>query len=126
MKRNWIKKIIGGLSFTTALFVFQACYGTPQDFGFDSYVEGTVKSRTTDLPINGIRVLIYAENAINNHYLYTDEKGYFSLYSERGSDVKLRFDDADADENGLFATKDTILYDVTDKVYLNIYLDTRR
>ena len=53
-------------------------------------------------------------------------KQYFSLYSERGSDVKLRFDDADADENGLFATKDTILYDVTDKVYLNIYLDTRR
>lgn len=126
MKKNWVKKIIGGLSFTTALFIFQACYGTPQDFGFDSYVEGIVKSKVTGLPVKGIRILLYAANAINNRYEYTDDKGYFSLFTEKGTDVKLRFDDADADENGLFATKDTTLYNVSYKVSLNIYLETRR
>jgi len=33
MKRNWIRNVIGGLGFGSVLFVFQACYGTPQDFG---------------------------------------------------------------------------------------------
>lgn len=31
MKKGWIRKLICGLSFGSALFIFQACYGTPQD-----------------------------------------------------------------------------------------------
>ncbi len=27
---KWIRRILKGLSLTAALFVFQACYGTPQ------------------------------------------------------------------------------------------------
>ena len=27
--RKWIRRILKGVSLTTALFVFQACYGTP-------------------------------------------------------------------------------------------------
>ena len=27
--RKWIRRILKGASLTTALFVFQACYGTP-------------------------------------------------------------------------------------------------
>ena len=55
MKRNWVRRIIGGISFTSALFVFQACYGTPQDFGFDLFIEGQVKSASTGLPVKGIK-----------------------------------------------------------------------
>jgi hypothetical protein len=29
MMRKWIHRILKGASLTTALFVFQACYGTP-------------------------------------------------------------------------------------------------
>ena len=47
MKSNWIRKIIGGMSLTTAMFIFQACYGTPQDMGLDMLVEGQVKSLTS-------------------------------------------------------------------------------
>jgi len=49
MKGKLLKKIVGGLSFTTAPFVFQACYGTPQDSGPDAYKEGIVKSKSDDL-----------------------------------------------------------------------------
>ena len=51
MKTNWIKKLIGGLSLTSTMFIFQACYGTPQDFGMDVLIEGQVKSKTSGLPI---------------------------------------------------------------------------
>lgn len=30
MKYRWLRNILKGVSVTTALFVFQACYGTPQ------------------------------------------------------------------------------------------------
>jgi hypothetical protein len=55
MKRDWKRKIIGGLCLTSIAFVFQACYGTPQDFGEDLLIEGQVKSKTTGLPIKGIK-----------------------------------------------------------------------
>ena len=58
MKKNWIRGLIGGLSFTSALFVFQACYGTPQDYGSDLLLEGQVKSKKTGLPIEGIKVAV--------------------------------------------------------------------
>jgi hypothetical protein len=41
MKRNLLRRVLGSLSLTTAAFIFQACYGTPQDFGLDVYISGT-------------------------------------------------------------------------------------
>ena len=58
MHKKWVRRIVGGLSFTSALFVFQACYGTPQDFGLDILLEGQVKSKSTGLPIQGIKVSV--------------------------------------------------------------------
>ena len=46
-RKSWIRQLITGVSFTSALFVFQACYGTPQDFGVDILVEGKVKSKSS-------------------------------------------------------------------------------
>ena len=53
MKRDWKRKIIGGLCLTSVAFVFQACYGTPQDFGNDLLIEGQVTSKISGLPIKG-------------------------------------------------------------------------
>lgn len=121
MKRNFIRKFLGGLSFTTALLVFQACYGTPQDLGADVYVHGLVKSKKTGQPINGIKVSV----ADNPQYLYTGEDGSFSFYTEFTDSCKIKFQDTDSNQNGAFFDKDTTLTKLTEQVYLNILLEEK-
>ncbi|MDX9946665.1 MAG: hypothetical protein RBS38_04805 [Bacteroidales bacterium] len=121
MKSNWIRKIIGGMSLTTAMFIFQACYGTPQDMGLDMLVEGQVKSLTSGLPVKGIKVSVvdYMQ------YDITDETGKFSFYAEMIEGIRIQFQDIDANENGLFADKDTVLTAISEKVYLDIMLENK-
>lgn len=121
MKRNWIRKIIGGLSFTSALFIFQACYGTPQDFGLDLLIEGQVKSKTSGLPIKGIKVSI----ADNMQYDLTNDEGQFTFYTEMIDTMKIVFEDIDSTQNGLYQNKDTVLTDFSEKVFLDINLDEK-
>jgi hypothetical protein len=121
MKRNVIRKIVGGLSITSAMFIFQACYGTPQDFGLDLLLEGQVKSKTSGLPINGIKVSV----AENMQYELTDEEGKFSFYTEMLEGLTLQFQDIDSTQNGLYIEKDTVLTDLSEKVYLDIALEEK-
>jgi hypothetical protein len=121
MKGNFIRKIIGGLSLTTALFVFQACYGPPQDFGADVFIEGLVKSKKTEQPIKGIKVSV----ADFSQYMYTGEDGGFSLYTESGPSRKIKFEDIDSDQNGAFFDKDTILINPGEHVHLDILLEEK-
>jgi putative lipoprotein (rSAM/lipoprotein system) len=125
MKRNWIKKLIGGLSFTTALFVFQACYGTPQDFGADLFIQGLVKSKTTKQPIKGIKVTVANNLNANPQYEYTRDDGSFSFWTEKADSCKIKFEDTDSDQNGSFVDKDTILIKPGEEVYLDILLEER-
>lgn len=121
MTRNLVRKIIGGLSFTSVLFVFQACYGTMQDLGYDVLVEGQVKSKTTGQPIKGIKV-----SPINGAtYKNTDDEGKFSFYTPADGTLALRFEDVDNSQNGTFQTKDTTLKNVVDMVYVNIALEDK-
>lgn len=121
MKRNWIRKIIGGLSLTSAMFIFQACYGTPQDFGLDLLVEGQVKSKTSGLPIKGIKVSV----ADNMQYEITNEEGKFSFYTEMIEGLTLQFQDVDSIQNGLYVDKDTVLNEISEKVYMDILLEEK-
>ncbi len=121
MKKNVIRKIIGGLSLTSALFIFQACYGTAQDFGDDLLIEGQVKSETSKQPIKGIKVSV----SDNMQYTMTDEDGKFSFYTGMQERLTLHIQDIDSTQNGLYADKDTVLTDLTEKVYLNITLDEK-
>jgi hypothetical protein len=121
MKRNWMRRIIGGLSFTSALFVFQACYGTPQDMGNDILVEGNVKSRTTGLPVEGIKVS--AENSIA--YDVTNYLGLFSFYTEIADNMKIMFEDVDSTKHGHYLYKDTLLTDIRSQVTLEIKMDEK-
>ena len=118
LKRNWARKIIGGLSFTSAMFIFQACYGTPQDFEPDLLIEGKVKSQSTGLPIKGIRVSVAGEG----QNLLTDETGSFSFYTLMKDSITLRFEDIDNAQNGSFAAKDTVLKDFANEIFLDISL----
>jgi hypothetical protein len=121
MSRNWIRKLVGGLSLTSALFVFQACYGTPQDYGLDLLIEGQVKSKTSGLPIKGIKVSV----ADNMQFEITDEEGGFLIFTQKRRDLTIKFQDVDASENGLYADKDTILNEGSERVYLNILMEAK-
>jgi len=119
MKRNLIRKIIGGFSLTSALFIFQACYGTPQDLGLDLLVEGQVKAKASGLPIKNIKVSV----ADNVQYGYTDADGKFSFYTEMLKNLTIKFEDVDLTQNGAFTNRDTVLTNVTKNVYLDIKLE---
>jgi hypothetical protein len=121
MKQNWIRKIVGGLSLTSAMFVFQACYGTPQDFGLDLLIEGQVKAKTSGLPIKGIKVSI----ANNMQYEITDEEGKFSFYTGMIEGLTIQFQDIDAIQNGLYYDKDTVLTKYGEIVSLDITLEEK-
>jgi hypothetical protein len=121
MKRNWINKLIGGLSFTSAMFVFQACYGTPQDFGLDILIEGQVKSKMTGTPVKGIKVSVDG----TLQYDFTNDEGKFSFYTETTNSLKVKFEDIDFSQYGTFTNKDTIPAIIDKKVYLNIALDPK-
>ena len=121
MKRNWIRKIIGGLSFTSAMFVFQACYGTPQDLGLDILMEGQVKSKSTGLPIEDIKVTV----ANNMQYAFTDVEGKFSFYTEKFQNLEVLFQDVDSTQNGSYLDRDTVLANIEENVFLDIQLEEK-
>lgn len=120
-KRKIIRGILGTLSFSSALFVFQACYGTPRDLNTDLYIEGQVKAKKTELPIQGIKVTVpnYPQ------YEYTDGNGQFRIYLPLATEFKIRFEDVDAGQNGSFLTLDSTVRMGTDPVYLNVKLDEK-
>lgn len=123
MKRNLFRKIIGGLSLTSALFVFQACYGTPQDFGLDFRLEGCVKSKVSGLPLAGIRVSLG-----DGEYscACTENDGTFLMYVDKLDTMKLSFQDVDSIYNGQYLDKDTVLVTGSnDHVFVEIALDEK-
>ncbi len=119
MSKNWVRNMAGGLSFASALFIFQACYGTPQDLGLDVLIEGQVKSLASGLPIKGIQVSVADSIQVS----YTDDEGYFSFYTDIHNDLKLSFQDVDSVDNGRYAEKDTTLIVVERDSFLNISLE---
>jgi len=121
MKRNWRRKLLGGLSLTSALFVFQACYGTPHDMGLDIFIEGQVKSEKTNKPVKGIKVSV----ADMMQFEYTNEEGKFSLYTEVADSYKIKFEDIDSNQNGIFVGRDTLLTNIDKTVYLDIVLEEK-
>ena len=58
---KWLRNILKASTLTTALFIFQACYGTPQR---DFYEPGKARmsfslvSKTTGLPLEGITISV--------------------------------------------------------------------
>lgn len=117
--QKWIRRILGGLSFTSALFIFQACYGTPQDIEPDFLVEGEVLSKETGIPLNGIKVII----PVTLQQEFTDTNGRFSMYTPMRDSVKIEFQDADSIGNGYYKPFDTTVKQIQDKVFLKINLE---
>ncbi len=91
----------------------------PQDFYPEIRFSGLVKSKTTGQPLKGIQVSIKEVNWID----YTNEKGEFLMFTEEIHQATLRFEDVDSTEHGSYASKDTLLMDPAEEIFLEIELE---
>lgn len=123
IKRRILKNILGVFSFTTALFIFQACYGVPQDYYEEGFViEGSVKSAETGNPIEGIQI-----TANDGPMTYTNSSGTFTLYMMKIRTLKLSIEDVDRRNNGIFFPQDTTILNSFDtyQVHVDILLNEK-
>ena len=120
-KRIILRRIYGALSLSTALFVFQACYGTPHDMVRDVLIHGSVKSKANNQAIPGIKVTLDGDYS----FALTDNSGQFEMYAIHASEYKLLFQDVDSIANGNFKEKDTVLNISNASYFLNISLDAK-
>jgi len=121
MKHLWIRKLLAGISLTSVLFIFQACYGTPHDAEIDINIKGTVKSETSGLPIEGIKITAHNTNQTT----LTDTNGRFSFYTELSNTYRLIFEDIDSTANGAFLTKDTVIINSNNDIDFQVFLQDK-
>ncbi|MCX6224242.1 MAG: hypothetical protein NTV01_05750 [Bacteroidia bacterium] len=85
IRRKLFRTIFGVFSLSGIMFAFQACYGTPQDFGQDVLINGKVSSAQTLTSITGIKVLVNQ----SGQYTVTGADGKFAIYCERMPEYKI-------------------------------------
>ena len=113
---KWLHNILKGISLTSALFVFQACYGTPQDplheYG-EALLDFNVKAADTGDALEGIRILARTTPQDQDWFevASTDARGHASAFlpyinNEPGPFV--RFEDT----TGVYSLKDTSFTDL--------------
>lgn len=119
---KWLHNLLKGASLTTALFIFQACYGVPQPALYRE--EGlapmsfSLVSRNTGEPLKGI--LIKGSGSSPDYYSdlgVTGEDGRCSVnipYNRNMEGPFLRFEDPE----GRMAAKDTTLADLREREIL--------
>jgi hypothetical protein len=128
--RKLLRKIFGGISLTAIAFVFQACYGIEPDCSYDMHLSGKVLSKTTQLPVKGIKVSV----ANSSNYAITDENGLFDFYacirnyeeSASPDNIPVLFKDIDDSESDSFSDKE-IFVDINgqSEVKINVELEER-
>ena len=129
MKKNWLKNIFRGFCLTSAVFVFQACYGSPQDFGKGIRVSGVVKSKKTGKPIPGIMISLGLTSPNHSKELYdvmendiTDEYGRYALFTYETDKMLISFEDVDEDDGKDYIRMDTVLTVKNSSMVLNVEL----
>lgn len=116
--RKTLHNLLKGASLTTALFIFQACYGIRQPL-YEGWGEApmgfTLVSRKSGEPLQGIRIL--GQAVAGNKYEelgVTGEDGRCSVaipYLRNEEGPYLRFEDPE----GRMAPKDTMLADLRER-----------
>jgi hypothetical protein len=140
--RKLLRYLFGCVSFTAVAFVFQACYGTRDDDFYDVKLTGEVRSKTTNLPIKGIKVVLPYNKSYN--FGITDEEGKFDFYASvslydfydhyekidsisymryryPSDSIPVHFVDIDGLENGYFEDK-TVIINPAHKDEIKIYV----
>ena len=117
--RKWLHNLLKGASLTTALFIFQACYGVPQPALYEDYGEAAMSfslmSKSTGEPLEGI--VISGSERSNGHYQelgVTGPDGRCSVnipYIRNAHGPFLEFEDP----AGNYMPKDTSLADLRER-----------
>ena len=111
---KWLHNILKGISLTGALFVFQACYGSPQEPMWDAndaQMSFSVVSHASGEPLEGVQISqtdFGGTRALGKTGADGKCKVQFS-YRTNHRGPYLRFEDG----NELYAVKDTVLDDLT-------------
>lgn len=118
---KWLHNLLKGVSLTTALFIFQACYGTERNAMLEEFGEApmsfTVLSNATGNPIQGVRIQGDEDN--RGGILYRDlgvtgPDGKCKVMIPYYRNIQgpwLRFEDP----SGSFEAKDTVLFDLRER-----------
>jgi len=142
--KQLFKSLLGYFGFAAIILVFLSCGGEP--LYYDIKLSGVVKSKETQKPIMGIKIMVSGgENNDTDNFGFTDKKGKFEFYASVPNyswheydynteeqiwyppdSVRVRFFDVDGSENGTFELK-TIFIDPghKDEVKLNIELEPK-
>lgn len=119
---NWIRKALKGISLTAAMFVFQACYGTMQDY-YEAKVTFHVVDDSTGEPLQGVDIWaieLANDSTATEAYPYkaaiTDENGIASFWTAAAVE-QYSF----VDQDSAYLKADTILqtYD-TDTINIRL------
>ena len=118
--RKFLHNLLKGASLTTALFIFQACYGIRQPFWEygEAPMRFTLVSGQTGDPLTGIRILSAVSTYNGSIELgVTDEAGHCQVdipYLRNEKVPFLHFEDPE----GRMAPKDTLLADLREREIL--------
>ena len=109
---KWLHNLLKGLSLTTALFIFQACYGTPE-WLHDSQLSFKVVAADTGDPLEGVRISSRVQAASNLDWIpgsVTDANGEAMVWfgTIDGASPQFRFESTDA----AYRVKDTVIVDL--------------
>lgn len=115
---KWLHNLLKGASLTGALFVFQACYGMPQNAMEEERGEApmsfSVLDRLTNQPLKGIRILGQPYNAGEQSFTElgtTNANGHCQVVIPYIRNIEGPFIRIE-DPQGLHASKDTVLADL--------------
>jgi hypothetical protein len=119
-RRKLFRAVFGIFSLSGIMFAFQACYGTPQDFGMDVLIKGKVTSAATKASLPGIKVQV----SDLGQYATTASDGTYAIYCERMPEFNLLFSDTDGALNGEYQACDTTVQvpDEAEEFVFNIEL----
>lgn len=115
--RKWLHNLLKGASLTTALFIFQACYGTPYDYDFQTEtLIFNVKDAETGEPITGVNLQMrFPQNGGNEwrEVGTTDADGkvcsHLTFRIESIPVPEYRFEH----QTNAYQVKDTVITDIT-------------
>jgi hypothetical protein len=131
--KKFLRIIFGCISLTAVAFVFQAC--PESDPYYDIRLTGTVKSKTTNLPIKGIKVTV--SDVYDGQYGlgFTDEDGKFDFYARvpnedntyyKYDSVYVYFLDIDGTRNGYFKDRTFVITPAhKDEVRIHVELEQK-
>lgn len=107
--KKWFRNILKGTSLSTALFIFQACYGMPMGYE-DVFLDLQVVDGDTNNPIPDADVMFKESDADSwTNSFKTDENGmtYISAFDAQSLDIKF--------EAESYQSKDTTITDLSDR-----------